>query len=402
MADVDDDRNPFLPALIARGEHFADRESEVAHLLRVYSSPGSRLVVYGERRMGKSSALDRAAEIYRSEDGRVAIASLATSTDAADAAKSLLLAVREALGRDWREAFESIIGRLKGSVVITPGVLVGQPPSVRLTLDLSEEQPETSLVPEALSSIHQELEDRDLTLALVIDEFQRLHAWGGEDAEWALKAAIEQHPRIAYVLAGSQKSLIEAMISRKGRALWKQTEVLPFGPIPADEMSTWIHQQASRTGANFSLEACDRIVELAGPRTRDIVQLAREAWFESQQLERVLTEHIDAARDQAIRVQDALYAAQWRSLSPASQRILRALTQENDLMLTSTAALARFSLGPKSTVSHTAGRLVDDEVLVPRDAGGYEFDDPFFQRWIELRVLPTLGLSAADGSSSNG
>jgi hypothetical protein len=386
--------NPFLPAVIARGAHFADREAEVAQLVRSYQSPGSRLVVYGERRMGKSSALDRAAEVARRGGCPVALASFATATDPADAAKSVLLGVREQLGRNWREAMESILGRLQGSVVIRPSA-AGLPPSLHLTLGLGDEHPHSRMIPEALDSIHAELESRKLTLALGIDEFQRLHEWGGEDAEWALKAAIEKHPRIAYVLAGSQKSLIEAMISGKGRALWKQTEVLPFGRIPAEEMAGWIQSQAARTGADFSLDACDRIVEIAGPRTRDIVLLAREVWFEAPRLGRVMPPHVDAARDQSIRVQDALYAAQWRSLNPASQRILRALAQERDLQLTSADALGRFRLGPKSTVNSTAQRLVEDEILTVREEGGYTFDDPFFRRWVEMRVLPGLGLLPA-------
>ena len=389
---MSDDPNPFLPAVIARGRHFADREEEVRRLRRVYGSPGSRLVVYGDRRMGKSSALDRAAELSRRNGQRVAIASFATATDAADAAKSLVLAVREQLGRRWREALESILGRLHGSVVVKPSPLPGLPPSLHLTLGLGDEVPQAQVVPAALHSIHQEVEERRLTLAIAIDEFQRLHEWGGEDAEWALKASLEQHPRIAYVLAGSQRTLIEAMISRKGRALWKQADALPFGPIPADEMAAWIHSMAARTGADFALDACDRIVEIAGPRTRDIVQLAREVWFESRRAGRVGPDRIDAARDQMIRVQDALYAAQWRSLSPVSQRLLRALAQEPDLMPTSADALARYRLGPKSTVGQTLQRLVSDELLVIRIEGGYGFDDPFLRRWIELRVFPGLGL----------
>src|SRR5690606_23626723 len=107
---------------------------------------------------------------------------------------------------------------------------------------------------------------------------------------------------------------------------------------------------AARTGADFSLDACDRIAAVGGPRTRDIVQLAREVWFESRRLPRVLPEHVDAARDQMIRVQDALYAAQWRSLNPVSQRILRALAQDPELLPTSSEALSRHRLGPKSTV----------------------------------------------------
>ena len=383
--------NPFLPSILAQGDHFADREREVAQLVRTYRSPGSRLIVFGERRLGKSSALLRAAEIARRRRTRVAIASFATATDPSDAAKSLLLAAREQLGRDWRRSLEAIVGRLQGSVILRPGPSPEMPPSVHLTLGLREASSEAGLIPETLNALHQELESRKLNLALAIDEFQRLHEWGGEDAEWALKSAIETHPRVAYVMAGSQKGLIEAMVTTRGRALWKQTDLLPFGVIDPEEMAEWIHSQAASTGADFSLEACDRIVEAAGGRTRDIVQLAREVWFEARRIGRVSPSHVDAALDQSIRVQSALYASQWRGLAATAQRILRALVAEPDVQLTSADALARFHLGPKSTVSSTAQRLVETEVLTALEGGGYGFDDPFFRRWIETRV-ETAGL----------
>src|ERR1044072_7664410 len=53
-------QNPFEIGLIAQGNHFADREEEVERIARAFQSPGSRLVVYGDRRLGKSSAMDRA------------------------------------------------------------------------------------------------------------------------------------------------------------------------------------------------------------------------------------------------------------------------------------------------------------------------------------------------------
>jgi hypothetical protein len=379
--------NPFLPSVLARGAHFADREEEVARIQRTYGSPGARLVVFGERRLGKSSALWRAAELARKQKTRVAIATFATATDSADAAKRLLLAVREQLGRDWRASLERMVGRLQGSIVLMPGSSPAMPPSVHLSLGLREEEPEASLIPEALGSIHQEIEARDLHLAIAIDEFQRMHAWGGEDAEWALKAALETHPRTSYVLAGSQKGLIEAMVTTRGRALWKQTDVLPFGPIEAGEMAGWIQSRASRTGADFSLAACDRVVELAGHRTRDIVQLAREVWFEAQRIPRIEPAHVDAAFDQQVRVQEALYATQWRGLSTTAQRILRALVQEPGIQLTSADALTRYRLGAKSTVSSTVQRLQESEVLTPGERDGHAFDDPYFRRWVETRVI---------------
>src|SRR5690606_29931099 len=152
---------------------------------------------------------------------------------------------------------------------------------------------------------------------------------------------------------------------------------------------------AARTGVTISLAAADEIVRLSGPRTRDVVQLAREVWFEGRTRELVEPDHVAQAMDQWVEVQKAIYAALWRARTVVEQKILRSLAAEPSLALTSAAALSRYRLGPKSTVQITAVRLVEDELLVALPGGGYTFDDPFFRRWIELEVLPHLGLTPA-------
>jgi len=61
----------------------------------------------------------------------------------------------------------------------------------------------------------------------------------------------------------------------------------------------------------------------------------------------------------------------------------------------------RFGVSDASTLarvhvegSHIVTRLVSGELLAAGEAGGYEFDDPLFRRWIQGSVLPELGIPA--------
>lgn len=385
--------NPFEIGLIARGNHFADREQEVARIARVFQSPGSRLVVYGDRRLGKSSAVDRAAQVARKAKQKVVVATLATATDPADAAQQIVRGVREQIGRNWRATLDGVAGRLQASMELTPPSAAGEPPAVRFEFGLREQGPERrNLLWEALGAVNAQMEAEGRTLGIAIDEFQRIHEWGGEDAEWALKAALETHRNLAYVLAGSRRHLIEGMITSKGRALWKQVDVLPFQPIDPEVLAEWIHDHARRGGVSLSLGACDRIVGLAGPRTRDIVQLARVTWDAASRTGSGEEGRVEAALETLVQEQGALFSALWRGLQATDQRILRAVAAEPDLALQSTDALRRYRLGPKSTVSSALARMVDNEVLARDEGGRYAFDDPFFRRWVQRVALADLGL----------
>jgi hypothetical protein len=158
-------------------------------------------------------------------------------------------------------------------------------------------------------------------------------------------------------------------------------------------LAEWIHQHAGRTGVSFSLPACDLIVELAGPRTRDIVQLARVVWDAASRTDQADESLVERAMETLVQEQGALFSAQWRGSQTTDQRVLRAIAAEPDLAVQSTDALQRYRLGPKSTVSSSLARLVENEILSRDDGGQYRFDDPFFRRWIQRFALADLGLA---------
>lgn len=386
-------QNPFEIGLLAQGNHFADREREVARIVQAFRSPGSRLVVYGDRRLGKSSALDRAATVARKAKQNVVVVTLATATDPEDAAQQVVRAVQEQIGRDWRSTLEGVAARLQATLEVRPSAAPGVPPSVRFGFGLREQgEQRNDLLWDALGAVNAQMAAEKQVLGIGIDEFQRIHEWGGEDAEWALKSAMETHRNLSYVLAGSKRHLIEAMVSQKGRALWKQVDILPFTAIDPEIMAEWIHQHAARTGITFSLAACDAIVQLAGPRTRDVVQLARVTWDSATQGSVVDQGAVEAAMEKLVREEGALFATLWRARAAADQRVLRALAAEPRIEPTGAEALQQYRLGPKSTVASVLSRLVDQEVLSRDDAGRYTFDDPFFRRWVQINTLSDLGL----------
>ena len=82
--------NPFQIGTLAEGAAFADRAAEVAQLRRTWETPGAKLVLYGDRRMGKTAAMHAAAALSRRARRRVVIVNLATAVDEQDAVRRLV------------------------------------------------------------------------------------------------------------------------------------------------------------------------------------------------------------------------------------------------------------------------------------------------------------------------
>ena len=388
-----DPTNPFTIGVLPRPGEMADRVEELDRIARALSEPGSKLIVYGDRRLGKSAALESAGARVRETGHPVAIVDLSTASGPADAANRILSAVHAEIGTPWRDALRAIAQRLKLGVTLSLPTDGGLP---RVGLDfggVTADPPEPHrLVPDVLDAIEAELDQRGASLGLGLDEFQRIHDWGGTDAEWALRGAMQRHRSIAYVMAGSARSLIEQMIASKDRAFWKLADTMHFSPIDPTIMADWIAARADETGVPFDPAGATTIVAVAGPRTRDIIQLARAVWDAADAEGEVATEPdgVRRAFDRLVTEQGALLAKLWSSLSHPAQRVLRAVAAEPGAELTAADTIARYALGPKSTVYATARRLIDDEVL----AEGMTFDDPYFRRWVERHALPDIGLAA--------
>lgn len=178
--------------------------------------------------------------------------------------------------------------------------------------------------------------------------------------------------------------------------------MLPVEAIAAQELVPWLAAQATAAGVRFDVIVAAPIVRLAGPRTRDIVQLARATcdWAHGAG---VAERHApETAMEALVREEGALHQRQWDRLREVAQRVLVVLATAPDVAILAAETLERFSLGPKSTVARALNDLVHDEVLVRGPASGsssggsmggsgYAFDDPLFCRWVQVNASADLG-----------
>ena len=386
--------NPFQVTLLAQGESFADREGEVARIREAWESPGAKLVVYGERRMGKTAAMEVAAALARGRSRPVVIVNLATAVDLPDAMRRLLTAVHSAVGRSWKTLLQDLAAKLRVTVTVTPDPAGSGLPGLSLGLEPAATAVRPGVFTDTLDAIEAQLARRGTRLGIGLDEFQRLLLWGGEDVEWALKASLEKHRHISYVLAGSSRSMIEEMVTNKHRALWKTVDTLALGPIPPEAFAAWIVRRAKASGVRLGRDVAESIVVMAGPRTRDVVLLAAATWEDARQ--HGGEGNPTRAMDVFVAATDALHRRLWDQATGRERRLLRALAADRALEPTSSAARATYALGAPSTVAKALASLVARELL-GRDGQRYVFDDPCFRRWVELNTLADLGLPDRTG-----
>jgi hypothetical protein len=200
---------------------------------------------------------------------------------------------------------------------------------------------------------------------------------------------MQHHQHVSYVLAGSQAHIIERMLD-KGRAFYGLADQLQFGPIDPGHLSKWIDSRMTRGGVSARGVGA-AIVALAGPRTRDIVQVARKCFDNCRMSGRAGEAAVTQAYDDVTTEQEALFQSMWNGLTAPQQNVLRAVAAGLD-GLTTQASLKRFALTSSGAASNAASAMIQAGFLVKASSTtGYGFENPFFGHWVKRETMADLG-----------
>lgn len=232
--------NPFRIGEHVFGYHFADREEETARI-RAAMLSASSLLVYGPRRMGKSSTIANAAESARHSRPKPIVVSvdMATATNLFDVSARLL-------GSLYRETrwlklrLEDLLGGLAPRVTVKLDER-GGPPAITFGIDrrIAGEEERRQALEGVFDRFSRIREETGRPVAVVLDEFQAVTSFAGESSEWHLRDVMQRHGDLAIICAGSQESLIHAMIGPK-RAFYKMFDMLPLAPIAPAVFAPWL------------------------------------------------------------------------------------------------------------------------------------------------------------------
>jgi AAA+ ATPase superfamily predicted ATPase len=382
--------NPFRIHGVVAPPYFADREAEVERLERTLREAGAKLLVYGERRMGKTSAIGVAVQRVEASDGVAMIADLSTASTVTDMTNRLLDAAARRLGRRWSDVVGELIGSLGVTLKVVADPVTGLlTPSLDVGARSAPLETQRQSLARVLDTLNGMARRRGKVMGIVLDEFQEIHRFGGEEAEWHLRGVIQHHESVSYVLAGSQPHLIRRMLG-KGRAFFGMLEKMEFGPIDAGLLAEWIDDRMREQGIRVAAagEVCLR---LAGPRTRDVVRLARKGYDLAVEDGKADAALLARAFEEIVDEEDGVIRSWWEGLTSHQQNVVRA-TAVSSAGLTTRETLRRFSLESSSAVSQAVAKFVEDGDVVGSGARGYSLDSPFMRGWVIRNALPDLGI----------
>jgi len=355
--------NPFFFESPADRWAFTDREELLPVLQAAMAEQGRRILLYGRRRMGKTSLIQNAARKAKAE---LLYSDLSTASDLTEAANKLLQAVPEPETRLADKAVKLVRKHFQ-AIAMTGG-------KWKLSADLRPASAEANL-----ESVLNYIDDYagliDRPVSVCFDEFQDIRTLGGDKAEWKLRGIIQPHRRVNYFFSGSDHRLLPWMTEPRA-AFYKQVQPVEVGPIPTDKLATWINERSQRGGLahpDFGAE----VVALAGPCTGDVVRLAKTV-FELRATGKKGSVR-DAFDEIALKELHNEFVGLWRPCTSVQRVVLRAIAAGRPPQAADT--LQAFGIRSASSAQTAIVSLTDSQLLT-RVQDALVFDNPFFCRWV--------------------
>ena len=381
---------PFRIGEQVTGEFFTDREVEVKRILEALRTP-TRLLVYGERRQGKSSAI-RQAQVRAEQDGvRVVWVDVSTASHFGEVAQRLVAAIPWT----WRWREELQLRLVQARLRVEAGLDAAGNPTLSLSpglapTDEGEEKERLRRITAVLDDLAGERGER---IALVLDEFQEIDLLA-ERGAWFIRDLMQTAHHLSFVCAGSKLGLIQRLIAEEG-PLYRFFEPLTVGPIDADHLATWIESRMEGAGVEPAAGLGRAIIQLVGPRTQDCLQLARAVYAAGASGGAVGHDELRRALDRAALEDRDRFETLWAGLADSHRGILRALAV-GERQLGAQEVRRRWALPSTSAVSKAVRVLQARRLLSAGEP--VQVEDPYFRHWILLRAMPD-GLSHAPGGA---
>ena len=366
--------NPFTYQGPVAPSRLIDRSAELDEL-QAAAADRVAIRLAAPRRFGKSSLLDAHVAAMREAGHRAIRVDLSKVATVGDAASRIALAY-EVFPADPTRTVRRWAARLGISASVA-GVGVGlaaSPPRPRA------DEARGALL--ELLDVPRALHDHDDGLTVVcFDEFQDLLV--ADDAlDGLVRSVIQHHGEVAaYVFAGSQPSLLDALFTDQERPFFGQARPLQLPPLPVAEAANDIESLIAADGLNAG-PAVDEVLAFTGGHPQRTLLLAHHLYnlLEEQAQPDELTA---AAIERALVETRDAHQALWDATGRTERLVLLALADGQAPTGTVVASEHRVA---RSTLQEALERLLADERHVERDPDGRAFLlDPLFAEWLRRR-----------------
>ena len=363
---------PFKYGTIVSGSDFCGREALLEQIIG-YVESAQNIVILGERRIGKSSAVYEA--VLRSKAGHLLYVDFMGIKSIDSLCRRILRGIvmlEQKTG--WFEKIVKTLSHLRPSISVDPIT------SMPIVLFDSSVELKASSIAEVLSLIESLSKKRPLIV--VFDEFQDiLNLEDSHEAVALLRSKIQFQRTIPYIFVGSIRHKMDEIFTHHDSPFFKSAIPLTVGPLPYDEFSKFLKRKFTRGQRKIDDQVLQKVFEITNNIPGDIQQLCEALWEVASTRQIIGTNKLKSALELIFAREQKSYENYIGLLTDIQLRCLMAVARQGGKGVTSISFLKSAGFNNPSSVRRAVTRMVDINILF-ESGGEYKFINPFFRAWL--------------------
>ncbi|MCF8219506.1 MAG: ATP-binding protein [Bacteroidales bacterium] len=371
--------NPFKFGKIVYGEHFYNRDKELAKIKATLSS-GNNVALYAPRRYGKSSLVAKALEELEKE-GYLCVhfdfmSVYSQKTFMEYYSKEILNSQRRFDIKAVISRFTSLVKNIKASVSFDH---TGNP---EFTISFIENtNKEESLID--IINLPEQLAGEDQKYIIAFDEFQEITKLNGENFEKLLRSQLQKHENVSYIFFGSKPHLLKDMFNNKNRAFYNAAYIMNLEKMAEQDSISFLQNAFASSEITLSTDMACYIIRKADNIPYYIQFLAHQVWefamiHNNNTIEQPM---VDDALQSILELKNDYYWELTNHQSNHRKKLLLALSHDAK-ELYSDATSKKYELGAASSTQKSLDVLLN-EGIIEKNMNNYEFADPMYKTFIK-------------------
>lgn len=372
--------SPFVFGVRVEGDAFTDRKEETKRL-KMNFLYGVNTILISPRRMGKTSLVDKACALVKSDSVKIAKMDAFGCRSEADFVDSFATAVIQATSSKWEEWIENAKTFLSRFV---PKVTFGQDPvndfSISFEYNTGNNAVEDILrLPERIAA------QKGCRLVVCVDEFQQIGEFPDSlTFQKKLRSVWQLQSHVSYCLYGSKKHMMENMFQRQDYPFYRFGDLFYLGKISESDWIEYIRGRFETTGKEISEELAGQICEVTERYSSYVQQLAWFVWLRCGNA--ATAEDVEFGIDRLLDACEPLFIQQTESLSAYQMNFLHLLADGIHSGFTRTSVLGAYRLGTAANITRIKKALTEKDLITMSGPMTYEISDPILSLWLKRRV----------------
>lgn len=372
-------KNPFSFGVAVTGESFCNRVKEMYDLKKAVES-SSKLFIFGERRLGKTSLLKKLISSLDTEEFipvYIDIWKCVSEDDFISACTNAFASVYETKTDKMLNFISEFFGSIRptisvdsdGKPVLVFGAVLKNARSAVMEDVLS--------IPAKIASIHPGKQ-----VVVIFDEFPQIRSFESDKTERVLRSVIQHHEDVSYIFCGSRKHIIRDMFINKSSPLYRSAAHYPIDYISIEHWLPFIEKNFHNSGKSISKECIEKIVSETGGHPF-YTQMLCSVCFEITDHKMDDISQIDEALEILFQRESHAFNNEWESFSMNEKKLMIAISREKSVVSPYGADfIERNGLPTSSTLQRIMKKLLENDVIDQDGQGKYYIADKFFSLWI--------------------